>query len=156
MTSHQALVVATPRKSGAAVRAGSVLLGAVCLAALAANVIAPGDPFATSNDVLELPSWSHPLGTDDFGRDMLRAIVHGARVSLIVALVATSVAVTIGVIIGATAGYRGGLADDLLMRVTEVFQVIPRFFLVVTTVAIFGSGIGLLILIIGLTSWSSR
>jgi peptide/nickel transport system permease protein len=129
-------------------------LGIVCVAALAADLVTPGDPFTTSDDVLQVPSWSHPLGTDDFGRDMLRAILHGARVSLVVALVATSVAVTIGVIVGATAGYRGGIVDDLLMRITEVFQVIPRFFLVVTTVALFGSGIGLLILIIALTSWS--
>lgn len=154
MTSLLPMGLRPALRSGVAALTGAVLLGAVCLTALMADLVTPGDPFATSADVLQPPSWSHLLGTDDFGRDLLRAILHGARVSLIVAVAATSVALTIGVIIGATAGYRGGLVDDLLMRFTEVFQVVPRFFLVVTTVALFGSGIGLLILIIALTSWS--
>lgn len=149
-----------PRQSGSrpsarqAARTGAVLLGVVCLAALMADLLVPGDPFTTSNDVLQPPSWEHPFGTDDFGRDSLRAVLHGARVSLVVAVVATAVALTLGLVIGAIAGYRGGLVDDLLMRVTEVFQVVPRFFLVITTVALFGSGIGLLVLIIAFTSWT--
>lgn len=135
-------------------RIGAVLIVMVVLTAAFADLVAPGDPFTTSDAVLQPPSWAHPLGSDDFGRDMLRGIVHGARISLLVALSATTAAVTLGVVIGATAGYRGGLVDDALMRCTEVFQVVPRFFLVVATVALFGSGIGLLILIIALTSWS--
>jgi peptide/nickel transport system permease protein len=133
---------------------GAWLIALVALTALFADVLAPGDPFATSDIVLQPPSWPHPLGSDDFGRDMLRAIVHGARVSLLVAAAACTMAVTLGLVIGAVAGYRGGLVDDLLMRGTEVFQVIPRFFLIVTTVSLFGSGIGLLIVIIALTSWT--
>lgn len=135
-------------------RAGAILIGSVCLAAALAEVIAPGDPFATSDAVLQPPSWAHPFGSDDFGRDVFRATLHGARVSLLVAVAATAMALTLGVIVGATAGYRGGLVDDLLMRFTEVFQVMPRFFLVVATVALFGSGLGLLVLIIAVTSWS--
>lgn len=135
--------------------AGAGLLGLVCLVAIFANVLAPGDPFTTSNDLLHAPSWTHPFGSDDFGRDIWRSIAHGARVSLLVALVATSVAIAIGIAIGGVAGYRGGLIDDLLMRLTEVFQVVPRFFLVVTAVALFGSGLGLLTAIIAFTSWSS-
>ena len=139
--------------SGAS-RVGAVFLAAVGAVALLADVVAPGDPFATSNHVLQPPSWAYPFGSDDFGRDVLGAVVHGARVSILVALVATSGAVTIGLVIGALAGYRGGRVDDVLMRFTEMFQVMPRFFLVVTTVALFGTGLGLLMLIIALTSWS--
>lgn len=135
-------------------RAGAVLVGLVILVAILADVVAPGDPFTTSDAVLQPPSWAHPFGSDDFGRDMLRAIVHGTRVSLLVALAATIMAVTLGVGVGAIAGYRGGLVDDALMRFTEIFQVVPRFFLVVATVALFGSGVGLLVLIIAITSWS--
>ena len=135
--------------------AGVILVGVVFAVALLADVIAPGDPFTTSDDVLQAPSWRHPLGSDDFGKDIWRSIAHGARISLLVALVATSGAVGIGVVIGGLAGYHGGLVDDLLMRVTEVFQVVPRFFLVVTAVALFGSGLGLLTAIIAFTSWSS-
>lgn len=132
---------------------GLALLGSVCAMALLADLIAPGDPFASATAVLQPPSWSHPLGSDDLGRDLLRALVHGARVSILVAGVATAAAMTIGVLVGALAGYRGGAVDEVLMRVTEVFQVIPRFFLVVTTVALFGSGLPLLVLVIALTSW---
>ena len=139
----------------AAARAGLVLLGAVCLVAAGADLIAPGDPFTTSDQVLRPPSWAHLLGSDDFGRDLFMAIVHGTRISLLVALAATAMAMSLGVVVGATAGYAGGWVDDLLMRVTEVFQVVPRFFLVVTAVALFGSGLGLVILIVALTSWSS-
>jgi len=147
------LLTATADSRGAR-RIGALLVMLVVLAAVFADVIAPGDPFATSDVVLQPPSRAHPFGSDDFGRDMLCAIVHGSRVSLLVAMAATAVAVTLGVSIGALAGYHGGIVDDLLMRFTEIFQVVPRFFLVVTTVALFGSGIGLLIPIIALTSWS--
>lgn len=133
---------------------GLVLVTMIGLTAVLADIIAPGDPFATSSAVLEPPSWTHPFGSDDFGRDILRAVVHGTRVSLLVAVAATAMAVTLGVVIGAAAGYGGGLVDDGLMRFTEIFQVVPRFFLVVAVVALFGSSIGLLILIIALTSWS--
>ena len=154
MTSH-----ARARRTRLAVRpaarAGLVLLSAVCLVAAGADLIAPGDPFTTSDHVLRPPSWTHPFGSDDFGRDLFTAIVHGTRISLLVALAATAMAMSLGVLVGATAGYMGGWADDLLMRLTEVFQVVPRFFLVVTAVALFGSGLGLVILIVALTSWSS-
>jgi peptide/nickel transport system permease protein len=143
------------RDARASTRAGLALLAVVCAVAAGADVIAPGDPFTTSNDVLRPPSWIHPFGSDDFGRDLFTAIVHGARVCLLVALAAAAMAMSLGVVVGATAGYAGGPVDDVLMRVTEVFQVVPRFFLVVTTVALFGSGLGLVILIVALTSWSS-
>jgi peptide/nickel transport system permease protein len=143
------------RGARASTRAGLALLGVVCAVAAGADLIAPGDPFTTSNDVLRPPSWTHPFGSDDFGRDLFTAVVHGARGCLLVALAATAMAMSLGVMVGATAGYAGGRLDDLLMRVTEVFQVVPRFFLVVTTVALFGSGLGLVILIVALTSWSS-
>lgn len=147
--------VADPGRSPwSASRAGAVLLGLVCVAAALADVVTPGDPFTTSSHVLQPPSWAYPFGSDDFGRDLLRAVVHGARVSILVALVATSGAVTIGTLVGSLAGYAGGRVDDLLMRLTEVFQVMPRFFLVVSAVALFGSGLGLLTLVIALTSWS--
>ena len=144
-----------PSRVQTTARLGFMLLGAVCAVAIFADVIAPGDPFTTSNDVLRPPSWTHPFGSDDFGRDLFTAIVHGTRICLVVALAATAMALSVGVVVGATAGYAGGRIDDALMRFTEVFQVVPRFFLVVTTVALFGSGLGLVILIVALTSWSS-
>lgn len=135
--------------------AGATLLGGMALVAVGADLWAPGDPFTTSARVLQAPSAAFPFGSDDFGRDLWRSVAHGARVSLLVAFVASATAVAFGGAIGATAAYAGGLVDDVLMRLTEVFQVVPRFFLVVTAVSLFGSGFGLLTAIIAATSWAS-
>jgi peptide/nickel transport system permease protein len=143
----------TPRRRSLAI--GLTLVGGVVALATGADLVAPGDPFTTSDDLLRAPDWSHPFGSDDFGRDLWRSVVHGARVSITVALVASAAAVAMGILVGAVAGYAGGLTDDALMRVTEVFQVVPRFFLVITTVSLFGSGLGLLTAIIAATSWAS-
>ncbi len=93
------------------------------------------------------------MGTDDLGRDILSGVLHGTRTSLIVASLSVLIAATVGLGIGALAGYRGGLVDDALMRVTEIFQACPRFFLAIVAVAFFGSGLNVLILVLGVTSW---
>jgi peptide/nickel transport system permease protein len=130
----------------------AVLVMLLCMA-LFAGLIAPGDPFATSRQVFLPPSGAHPFGTDDLGRDLYRSVVHGTRASLLVGLVTAAIATVIGAVVGAFAGYFGGFVDDILMRLTELFQVVPRFFLVLITVALFGSGIRLIILLLGLTYW---
>ncbi len=134
---------------------GAAVLALLVLTALGAGRLAPGDPFATSRDVFAPPSAAHPFGTDDLGRDLFRGVVHGARVSLLVGVVATALATAIGILVGAVAGYAGGLLDDGLMRLAELFQVVPRFFLVLIAVALLGSHIGLIILLLGLTFWPS-
>ncbi len=123
------------------------------LMALGADVIAPYDPFANSDDVLSPPSTAHPFGTDDLGRDIFSAVVHGARASLLVGLLSAFAATVIGVVVGGMAGYVGGLTDDGLMRLTELFQVVPRFFLALVTVALLGSSIWLIVLLLSLTYW---
>jgi peptide/nickel transport system permease protein len=140
------------RRQPAAI-AGSLLVLALVLVALAADGIAPYDPFATSDEALQPPSAAHPLGTDDLGRDLFSAVVYGARASLLVGLVVASTATAIGVAVGGVAGYAGGLVDDGLMRLTELFQVVPRFFLALIAVALFGSSIWLIVLLLGLTYW---
>ena len=132
---------------------GSALLVALALIALGADRIAFYDPFATSDEVLRPPSAAHPLGTDDLGRDLFSGVVHGARVSLLVGLVSALTATVIGVAVGGIAGFAGGLIDDALMRVTELFQVIPRFFLALIVVALLGSSVWLIVLLLGLTYW---
>ncbi len=128
-----------------------VLLGAL---ALLAPAIAPFDPHSTSRDAFAVPfGGPHLLGTDNLGRDVLSQVIWGSRVSLIVGLAAAATATLIGVLVGALAGYFGGWFDELLMRVTEFFQVIPRFVLALIVVAFFGSGLVNLILVIGLLSW---
>lgn len=132
---------------------GVGLTFALLTVAILADRIAPTDPFTSVGPPLRAPSAAHPMGTDDLGRDLLSGIVHGARTSLIVALAVTVLASLVGVPIGALSGYRGGVLDDVRMRLTEFAQVVPRFFLAVVVIALFGPGLDRLVLVLGLTSW---
>ena len=147
----RAFVTSDTRWVGGAVGVGLTL--ALVIVAAFAGAIAPVDPFASVAPPLSPPSRVHALGTDDLGRDLLAGIVHGARTSLLVVLSVTLLASVIGVTIGAVAGYRGGSTDDVLMRLTEFVQVVPRFFLAVLIIALFGPGLDRLVLVLGLTSW---
>lgn len=133
---------------------GLGILTIVALAALLAPVIAPEGPFALGGPRLAPPGTEgHLLGTDHLGRDILAQIVYGARVSLIIGLVAASISLLVGVLIGSIAGYRGGWVDILLSRFTDMFLIIPAFFLIIVVVATLGSGIGYVMVVIGLTAW---
>ncbi|QVQ28144.1 ABC transporter permease [Achromobacter deleyi] len=134
---------------------GLVLLVAVCAAALGAGLWFPKNPLSLAGRPLQWPGDNARflLGTDQVGRDIAAQILHGARVTLAIGLAATLVSVLIGVTLGAVAGYYGGLADDLLMRVTEAFQILPNFLLLLVLVAVFGSDLRTVVLAIGLVSW---
>ncbi len=134
-------------------KAGLGLTGLFCIVAIAADLIAPSDPFAFVGQAFKSPSTDHWLGTDDLGRDVLSGVVHGARTSLIVGLVVAVSSLIIGTVIGAAAGFAGGWVDDVLMRLTELVQVMPRFFLALMVVALFGPGLPNLIVVLALTSW---
>ena len=125
----------------------------VVVAGMLATVISPGDPFRTVADPLLEPSGDHWMGTDNLGRDVFDAVIHGARTSMIVVIGVVLIASVIGLGVGVVAGYRGGWVDDLLMRVTELFQSVPRFFLVLLIVALFGAGLDNLIYVLAFTSW---
>ena len=133
---------------------GILLVGMIVFAAVFARVIAPSRPWASVAAPFQPPSLAHPFGTDDLGRDLFSGVVHGARTSLIVGLTVASLSTLIGVILGAASGYIGGLVDDGLMRFTEFFQTIPRFFLALLAVALFKPGLQAITLILVLTSWS--
>lgn len=138
-------------------RAGVVGLSLVVLlvvVALAAPLLAPRDPQTTSMITLNPPGTpGYLLGTDNLGRDILSGVLWGTRVSLTVGVCAAATAVLLGVFIGSLAGYYGGWTDAVLGRVTELFQVIPRFVLALLVVALFGSGLWKLIAVIGILSW---
>jgi peptide/nickel transport system permease protein len=133
---------------------GLVLVIVMIALALAAAGVAPEGPFKITGGRLKPPSADHWLGTDHLGRDVLAGVLYGARTSLLVGLLSVAMALAIGIVVGAVSGYYGGRIDDLLMRLTEVFQVMPRFFLALFVVAIFGANLWGIIFVIGILNWA--
>ncbi|MFQ6671740.1 MAG: ABC transporter permease [Candidatus Tectimicrobiota bacterium] len=115
----------------------------------------PYDPAATVVASRFLgPSWTHLLGTDHLGRDVLARMLFGARISLIVGFVAVGIAVTIGIVVGAVAGHFAGWVDNVLMRLVDIVICFPRFFLILTVVALVKPSLWNIIIVIGLTGWT--
>ncbi|MEZ4524212.1 MAG: ABC transporter permease [Thermomicrobiales bacterium] len=137
-----------------------ILLGFV-LVALAAPVLAPVDP--ADQDLLgrlQPPvgfggSWDHPLGTDQLGRDVLSRTLYGARVSLGVGLAGLVIGVTLGVLCGLIAGVRPGLVDDGLMFLVDVQLALPFIVIALIAIALFGSTLTVLIIVMGFAGWES-
>jgi peptide/nickel transport system permease protein len=106
-------------------------------------------------DMLLLPpSADHWLGTDDMGKDVFLGLIEGARVSMLVGVTATLMSMVIGAVIGITAGFYGGGIDAVLMRLTDIFLVIPWLPLMLVLAALLGSNIWTIIFVIGITSWA--
>ncbi|HZU86782.1 MAG TPA: ABC transporter permease [Anaerolineaceae bacterium] len=113
--------------------AGAVTMLIIVLMVIFADVIAPYSP--TDMDLRNRflpPSATHIMGTDDLGRDMFARVLYGGRISLAVGLLAMSVAITIGTLTGLISGFYGGLADSILMRITEIFLSVPSLFVLIT------------------------
>lgn len=135
--------------------AGFGILALVTLAALLAPVLFPGDPLAMVARPLLWPGQnpSYPLGTDSMGRDVLAGVVHGARISLAVGIAAAALGLTLGVLVGAIGGYFGGWIDDATVRLTEIFQTMPNFVLLVVLVAIARPSAATVTIAIAIISW---
>lgn len=129
-----------------------LMLAFIALAVLAPQ-LSPYDPFALGEQSLLPPQRGHWMGTDDLGRDTLSRVIHGTRVPLLVGFLATATSLILGILVGAVAGYFGGLVDDALMRATEYVLVIPRFFLALLIVAMLGTGVMKIVLVIGILGW---
>ena len=135
---------------------GLAFLLILAVLAIIPGVFAPYKPnFATPELLGAPPSWSHPLGYDEIGRDELSRIIYGTRVALIVALLATAMAVAIGVIIGAAAGYFGGWVDSVLSRIVDTIMAFPTLALLIALVAVLGPSLKTTIVVIGATVWAS-
>ncbi|WP_034658985.1 ABC transporter permease [Chelativorans sp. J32] len=134
---------------------GVLLLLAIILMALSAPYVFPGDPYDMVAPALTWPGTMPevPLGTDSLGRDIAAGIFHGARVSLMVGFIAVCFALVIGILVGSLAGYYGGWVDDVLMRVTELFQTIPQFMLAIVIIAVLGTSIEAVVMSLGIVSW---
>lgn len=158
--SAEAALVAGPPKPwrrlgrNPAAVAGLVLSAGLVVVALLAPRIAPGDPFHVSaEDRFSPPSREHPMGADQLGRDLFTGVVRGAHSSMSIVLGVVVISSVIGAAVGITAGYRGGVVDDVVMRLIEIVQSVPRFFLSVLVTGFFGKEASTLVVLLGLTSW---
>ncbi|MGH2586497.1 MAG: ABC transporter permease, partial [Dehalococcoidia bacterium] len=122
--------------------------------------IAPHDPRRGELIDSKLPPmWSsggmrsYPLGTDMLGRDVLSRVIYGARISLAVGFTAVAIAGALGVSIGLVSGYYRGLADDVIMRLSEIQLAVPFILFAIAILAVLGPGLKNLILVLGITGW---
>ena len=102
---------------------------------------------------LEAPSLSHLFGTDELGRDYFVRVIYGGRISLVVGILAMVTSIVIGVSVGMVSGYFGGIIDNILMRIVDVFSSIPWIIIVTVVGLLFKKGIASIIIVIGLFSW---
>jgi oligopeptide transport system permease protein len=133
---------------------GLVVATLIAFAALFADLIAPyGRDEANFAEILQFPSWEHPLGTDAVGRDFLTRVLYGARTSMIIGLSVPILATLIGVPLGALAGWRGGWLDYLFLRLVEIKTALPNFVVAVLLVMVWGSGLNQLVLYLAGVGW---
>jgi len=131
------------------------LIGAFALCALFAPVIAPYDPLLQElGSRLRPPSAEHWLGTDSLGRDIASRILYGARISLIIGVVVVASAGVFGTVVGLVAGYAGGLVDEALMRLTEVFLAFPALILAMAIAGALGPSLTNAIIAIAAVTWA--
>lgn len=141
------------RRNHAAV-AGLIVLTCIICIAIIGPMVYPGDPF----DMVWIPftppgEEGYLMGTDYLGRDLMSLLIHGAKVSLTVGVSAAIVTVSIGITVGALAGFYRGWVEEVLMRLTEFFQVLPTLLFSMVIVALFGATLPMITLAIGLVSW---
>lgn len=135
---------------------GLVILFILMFCAVLAPVLSPGKPLFSVGPPIQKPNHDFIFGTDNMGRDVLAMIIWGSRVSMVFAFGAAGISLIIGVVLGALSGYIGGVVDDVLSRFFEIFYIIPRTFLIILMVAIFGSSVTLMVIIVGATIWPSN
>ena len=146
------------RKNKIAV-AGIVIISLFLVMALFSRWVAPHDPLAQSlYDKLKPPvwddggSWTYPLGTDDFGRDLLSSIIYGSRISMLVGIVAVSISLFLGTLAGAVAGFYGGRVDNVIMRLMDILLAFPSILLAIVIVAFLGPSLRNAMIAIGVVS----
>ena len=119
---------------------GLIFVGFLVAIAVVGPAIVPYDPLADDYELFGEPSWSHPFGTDSFGRDLLSRVIAGTRVSISAGLLSAFTAMVAGVLLGLIAGYYGGWLDSLIMRFIDLLWAFPVIILAVAMVAVLGAG----------------
>jgi len=138
----------------AALWAGAIIAAVLFVSAGAAPWLAPYDPGAQelTRDISG-PTLSHPLGQDNLGRDILSMIIYGARVSVIVGVGTVLLSAVIGFLAGAISGLKGGIWDQVIMRIVDVLLAFPGILLAIALTAVTGPGIGNVIIALSARGW---
>jgi peptide/nickel transport system permease protein len=135
---------------------GFVVVVSLILVAIFAPLISPYDPGQQSLiDRLQPPfkDWSHPLGTDALGRDMLSRLIHGSRISFEVGLLVVGIAGTTGVTLGLLAGYFGGRVDSIVMRAVDTQIAFPGLLLALLIIAVVGPSLKSIVIVLAMDGW---
>jgi oligopeptide transport system permease protein len=128
----------------------------ICTVALLSWVGLPLSPYfydQTSTDILVSPSWAHPMGTDELGRDLLSRVIYGSRLSISIGFTTALVAFVIGTIYGAIAGFFGGKVDNIMMRGVDIAYALPDLLVMILIGVIAGRGTTGILVALGLVSW---
>jgi ABC-type dipeptide/oligopeptide/nickel transport system permease subunit len=152
-------------KKNRAALAGALIVGFVIFLAVFDALIAPFPPNATpgfyTGEARSPPSLKYLFGTDYIGKDVFSQVVYGARSALFVGFASAAIAMSLAMLVGLISGYYGGIIDNILMRITEIFLVIPFllillvFLKVITAISPSGGGLSMVVLMIGLFSWAA-
>ena len=138
-----------------------LIILAICIGAIFADFIAPHDPIESTLRSRNIPpiwyaegSSKYILGADPLGRDLLSRIIHGSRISLVIAVASVSAGLIIGTTLGLVSGYVGGFADELIMRFVDISLAIPVIMIALIVVVIFGQGFGIIVGVLVLFTWT--
>lgn len=132
---------------------GSILLLLILIAVLA-PWLTPHEPLEVDHqNTLRSPSLDHPFGTDNFGRDVLTRVIHGARIDLRAGLIAVIAPFIIGVVIGTAAGFFGGWTDTIAMRAVDIVQAFPGLVLLIFLVSVLGPGLRNMYIAVAMFAW---
>ena len=128
----------------------------IILCAIFADIVCVYNPYAQSlKDRLLAPSFAHPLGTDELGRDTLTRVIYGARISLTIGLIPTFISMTIGTALGLIAGYFGGKIDFAIMRLADIMLAFPSLLLAMVVMYTMGGGLINIFIALSLVNWAS-
>jgi peptide/nickel transport system permease protein len=134
---------------------GGLMLVAILVASFAASWITPYDPIVQNlRNTLKPPSWQHPFGTDNFGRDVLSRVLHAARLDIRIGFFCVLFPWIVGSILGSIAGYVGGIVDTVVMRAVDTFTAFPFLIMAIGVIAVLGPGVTSMYIALTLSGWS--
>lgn len=155
-TRSRIAVAAAPKSPRVRLLSSAVILGVLAVTVIVVPLVVNlNQQFVDLAIANRPPSFAHPFGTDEMGRDVLLRVIYGLRVSLMVGIVAALVSTVLGTLIGALAGAAGGWVDRLLMRLVDTVASVPHLLLGIVIVAVLGPSLTSVIISIGLTHWLS-